>query len=67
MLSAEKFVEELNKPSQTKNLKGGWDAICNGIKKNKNLKTMVLKSVNELLTDKKLKKDQIKKILESKG
>jgi hypothetical protein len=63
-MTPEIFIMELNKNSTTRNHKG-WNLIINSTKKDKKIKNLILSNISNLLTDTRLKKDQIKQILES--
>jgi hypothetical protein len=58
------FIMELNKNSVTRNHKS-WNPLINSIKGDKKIKNLILSNISNLLTDSRLKKDQIKKILET--
>mgnify|MGYP003986727587 CR=1 FL=1 len=63
-MTPEIFIMELNKNSATRNHKN-WNPLINSIKSDKKIKNLILSNISNLLTDSRLKKDQIKKILET--
>ena len=63
-MTPEIFIMELNKASVCRNHKN-WNLIINSCKKDKKIKNLILSNISNLLTDSRLKKDQIKQILEN--
>ncbi len=63
-MTPEIFILELNKNSVTRNNKN-WNPLINSCKKDKKIKNLILSNISNLLTDTRLKKDQIKQILDN--
>jgi len=61
-LTPEKFIEEILKNGDSRNFKS-WNKILNGIKKDRSVRKLVLKNIDETLTIPNLKKSQIKSII----
>ena len=63
-MTPEIFILELNKNSATRNHKN-WNPLINSIKRDKKIKNLILSNISNLLNDTRLKKDQIKQILDN--